>query len=546
MGIVPEPRRWATLSATSHAAMDVPMPQKYPSESLVKFPDDDGTLQVGIVLSYTARTDEYEVACLHGSISKFSGEQLEERVSLAGERVPSAPEDNWNEYLPQVPARDLNVVDPGFIYPKNEENTVRQRHSQAMLRVERKAAKELKEQIKKVELNQTPPNHHLGCIRAGMRQAREESNPILRWISFVMAYACAFSRSFTDTFTLWVAKHQYWATEIHRAVAGAKMSKPPLLFIIFSKCSADLYCANMDDGGAHPHRSTLNVIRAQLESMFPGHHIILIDIPATLLGCKRAVSQRGYKPCKKTSVAGLTILFHIAKMMIAAAHACGIQLLGVSSISASVTLAQIDSWLDCDEPDLGTQVPELLFSTIANYPRQRLGWVSTMDTIRGLGLHYVFMHLPSPPGPICIRVTAWSLGVRGDTEAGIIGEVDIMQLRLLGFMMHTLAGKRLRDEYVLAEWDNIRRGEYDPVVPPNDYHFANAKNDIVFFDFPDPDDTPPSDPDDTTPSDETAAEDEVELEDESDDDVGSADEDEWADEDESSESSKSSESEDDA
>ena len=143
------------------------------------------------------------------------------------------------------------------------------------------------------------------------------------------------------------------------------------------------------------------------------------------------MTKKGYKSCKTSSKAGLTVLKHIIKMLIAAALACGIQVLGISSISATIDQGWIDALLDGSEDDLGTGLPELLFGTEASYRITCLKWETTYDTIRGRGLHYVFMHMSDTQaidgltvGQICTRLTAWSLGVCNRAEQSIIGERD--------------------------------------------------------------------------------------------------------------------------
>lgn len=463
------------------------MTQRFPTESLVNFPGVNDELEVGIVRSYNTVTNKYHIICPDETVKSFDASELQERVCVEG-RVNDFPsEDGWDKYLSDVPKRATQLVDPGVLAPTNPDNNLRQRKAQAMLRVEQQAAKMIKEQIKAHVANQDKPKHHAGCIRAGMMEVREATNPILRWIAFVMAYANAFSKSFTDEFTLWVAKRQYWQAEMIRAATGANMSKPPLLFIIISKCSADDYCANMDHAPAHPHRQTLNAIRTDLESMYPGHHIILIDIPATLFGCKRGETKKGYKPCKTSSKAGLTVLKHIITMLITAAHACGIQVLGISSISATVDVAWIDSLLDRADADLGVELPNLLFDTVARYPRQRLKWSTTHDTIRGRGLHYVFMHMDGDIGTTCRRVTAWSLGVRGGTEATILSAKDVFQLRKLAFMLHDLAGAYARKEWLEKIWDASNEDNINTTALSDDTYepYAVARQELVTMDFPD-------------------------------------------------------------
>ena len=221
------------------------MPQDFPIGSLIKYPVVGGNHQVGLVRSYNPLRNTYNIIPEDGSETTFRGSQLQERVRVEGDTLPSATEDDWQGYLPLAPlpiSTLEGVVDPGEIKAPNDEYDERQRHNQAMLRVERDAAKEIDEQIEaKKRDSLSEPEHHLGCIRAGMTQAKQEPNPILRWIAFVMAYASTFSNSFTNVFTLWVAKQEYWQTEITRAGAGARKFKHPLLFMIISKCSADDY-----------------------------------------------------------------------------------------------------------------------------------------------------------------------------------------------------------------------------------------------------------------------------------------------------------------
>ena len=542
------------------------MPQRFPTNSIVKYPVVNGFPQAGLIRNYDVANNNYTIIRRDGTEATYNGDQLHEHARTEGELIPSVSEDDWASYLPDVPQRDQQVPDPGRVLDTNERYGPRQRTNQAMLKVERKAAKKIDTQIADLlESSDALPNHHLGCIKAGMGTAKQNRNPILRWIMFVMAYSSAFSKSFTDEFTLWVSRQDYWQTEIDRAPAGARKYKPPLLFIIISKCSADDYCANMNQGNAHPHRQTLDNIRTLIETMFPGHHIILIDIPATLFGCKRGMTKKGYKSCKTSSKAGLTVLKHIIKMLIAAALACGIQVLGISSISATIDQGWIDALLDGSEDDLGTGLPELLFGTEASYRITCLKWETTYDTIRGRGLHYVFMHMSDTQaidgltvGQICTRLTAWSLGVCNRAEQSIIGERDAYQIRKLAFMMHDVIGVRMSREWLTSKWaekydDDDDDDDENQTSVPQGYDYPQARQVLLNFDTvdidvqnPPNDDDSDGDVDDSGNGDETESDDDESFQSDSkdDDDDSSVESDSSDDDDDSSVESDSSDDDD--
>ena len=366
--------------------------------------------------------------------------------------------------------------------------------------------------------------YELACINGGLKQVECDSspNPILRFIGYVSGYAAAFGKGLTHTrYTILLSEPRYWEYTSDRAEAAANGNKEPLLFIIVSKCAADNYAANFltdDTGNVRPHRKTLDAIRAELEELHPNRHIILIDVPARLLGCAReGGSKGGYKACKAITPAGRDLLEHMLKMLMLTAVSCGITVGGIATVCADIN----EDWLkQLVNGEASTAPPDLLDAAFAKYKMVRIEWLKQAREriVVGRGLHYVFMHLRYTwAAKMCKKLTALALGCHNPDQD--IGADDINVIKQLAFMMHILAGGKNRLKFIKTVIAKLKEDAAEDDVSKLPDHTSELLANLAKIDLPDfldlTDDT--DDDDDEEDDDEEEDDDDDEEEEEEED-----------------------------
>ena len=366
--------------------------------------------------------------------------------------------------------------------------------------------------------------YELACINGGLKQVECDSspNPILRFIGYVSGYAAAFGKGLTHTrYKILLSEPRYWEYTSDRAEAAANGNKEPLLFIIVSKCAADNYAANFltdDTGNVRPHRKTLDAIRAELEELHPNRHIILIDVPARLLGCAReGGSKGGYKACKAITPAGRDLLEHMLKMLMLTAVSCGITVGGIATVCADIN----EDWLkQLVNGEASTAPPDLLDAAFAKYKMVRIEWLKQAREriVVGRGLHYVFMHLRYTwAAKMCKKLTALALGCHNPDQD--IGADDINVIKQLAFMMHILAGGKNRLKFIKTVIAKLKEDAAEDDVSKLPDHTSELLANLAKIDLPDfldlTDDT--DDDDDEEDDDEEEDDDDDEEEEEEED-----------------------------
>ena len=332
--------------------------------------------------------------------------------------------------------------------------------------------------------------YELACINGGLKQVECDSspNPILRFIGYVSGYAAAFGKGLTHTrYKILLSEPRYWEYTSDRAEAAANGNKEPLLFIIVSKCAADNYAANFltdDTGNVRPHRKTLDGIRVELEELHPNRHIILIDVPARLLGCAReGGSKGGYKACKAITPAGRDLLEHMLKMLMLTAVSCGITVGGIATVCADIN----EDWLkQLVNGEASTAPPDLLDAAFAKYKMVRIEWLKQVREriVVGRGLHYVFMHLRYTwAAKMCKKLTALALGCHNPDQD--IGADDINVIKQLAFMMHTLAGGKNRLKFIKTVIAKLKEDAAEDDVSKLPDHTSELLANLAKIDLPD-------------------------------------------------------------
>ena len=400
----------------------------------------------------------------------------------------SEVEEAWDE-LPHVPACSFADIvadrDPGRTPASNPnpqlltfEEKKRKDNCAAIAALENSAAAKLSDD-----------DYMFGCIRAGMERVKRDHsrNHIDRFVSYVSGYAAGFMTGVTRTrYKMWLSDERYWKETSNRAEAAAAEAdtKRPLLYMLISKCAADRYVANFlvdEAGNLRQHRETLNEIYSKLAELNPNRLIILIDVPARLIGCSRTKpTSTGYCGCNAITVAGLQLLKHMLEVIMTTAVSCGIAVGGIAAICADVTV----DWLNELVNGSGASPPpHLLYDTVANYEPVRMEWSEAVykQVVVGRGLHYVFMHISDYPlaSDMCKRLTCHALSANKTA----FGDEDVKVLLKLCLLFHDLAGAKGRVDFVRKLKDAMLDDVEGPVLELLD--LDAMLNVVARLDFPD-------------------------------------------------------------